>query len=574
MELSFAPRTAALEVPANLSVLRQVSAWLDSQAVDWSIPPEVLPRLDLCLNEVIANCVTHGGSGVVDGPLTLQLSMASSHDQTLVTLSIADSGRAFDPTSAAPKAIALNLADATPGGLGLVMMRQNANRLAYRRTGDRNHIDLLFQFDNGRPEFTSLFKRRGANPDRRSIDLGGNVKRSGTERRVRNIGWIPLFKDAPPQAVEAVLQGCEVLRVSAHTSLLLPSQSNRSVYIALSGTVVAHLGYLGRPQAPVTIPLGQCIGELSAIDGKPVSTLVMAMTEARVLRIPQEIFWGDLMTLNGVAENFRIVLSDRVRKSKEQALQAQRGQLEIEHLTKELQIARQLQISMVPLQRPLFGHRTDLDICGFMEPASAVGGDFFDAFFVREDHLFFCIADVSGHGIASALFMARAVGLIRVLAMGITEPHTLLSELNARLCDGNEANIFVTMFCGILDIPKRMLLYSNGGHCAPMLLHPGRSRMLPIPKGPLVGAFSGCRYSSMELVLGPEETLFCYTDGVTEAHNSKGEEFTEERCLQMLDGLLPLPSGDLLDHVRAQVADFTGTGLLEDDCTMLAIRLP
>ena len=574
MDISFAPRTAALEVPANLSVLRQVSAWLESQAIAWSIPPEVLPRLDLCLNEVIANCVTHGGPEVIEGPLALQLYMASTHDQTLVTLSVADSGRAFDPTSAAPKAQAVSLAEAIPGGLGLVMMRQNASRLAYRRSGGRNHMDLLFQFENGRPESTGLFKRRGANSERRSIDLGGNVERSGTERRVRNIGWIPLFKDAPPQAVEAVLQGCEVLRVSAHTSLLLPSQSNRSVYIALSGTVVAHLGYLGRPQAPVTIPLGQCIGELSAIDGKPVSTLVMAMTEARVLRIPQEIFWGDLMTLNGVAENFRIVLSDRVRKSKEQALQAQRGQLEIEHLTKELQIARQLQISMVPLQRPLFGHRTDLDICGFMEPASAVGGDFFDAFFVREDHLFFCIADVSGHGIASALFMARAVGLIRVLAMGITEPHTLLSELNARLCDGNEANIFVTMFCAILDIPKRMLLYSNGGHCAPMLLHPGRSRMLPIPKGPLVGAFPGCRYSSMELVLGPEETLFCYTDGVTEAHNSKGEEFTEERCLQMLDGLLPLPSGDLLDHVRAQVADFTGTGLLEDDCTMLAIRLP
>ena len=574
MDISFAPRTAALEVPANLSVLRQVSAWLESQAMAWSIPPVVLPRLDLCLNEVIANCVTHGGPEVVEGSLALQLSMASSHDQTLVTLSVADSGKAFDPTSAAPKTQALNLADATPGGLGLVMMRQNASRLAYRRNGGRNHMDLLFQFDNERPHSTGPFNRRGLDPERRRIDQGGNVKRSGIERRVRTIGWIPLFKDAPPQAVEAVLQACEVLRVSAHTSLLLPSQSNRSVYIALSGTVVAHLGYQGRPQAPVTIPLGQCIGELSAIDGKPVSTLVIAMTDARVLRIPQEIFWGDLMTLNGVAENFRIILSDRVRKSKEQALHAQRGQLEIEHLTKELQIARQLQISMVPLQRPLFGHRTDLDICGFMEPASAVGGDFFDAFFVRDDHLFFCIADVSGHGIASALFMARAVGLIRVLAMGITEPHTLLSELNARLCDGNEANIFVTMFCGILNIPKRTLLYSNGGHCAPMLLHPGRSRMLPIPKGPLVGAFAGCKYSSMKLVLGPEETLFCYTDGVTEAHNSKGEELTEERCLQMLDGLPPQASGDLLDHVRAQVADFTGTGLLEDDCTMLAIRLP
>jgi sigma-B regulation protein RsbU (phosphoserine phosphatase) len=229
---------------------------------------------------------------------------------------------------------------------------------------------------------------------------------------------------------------------------------------------------------------------------------------------------------------------------------------------------------MVPLQRPLFGHRSDIDICGFMEPASAVGGDFFDAFFVREHQLFFCIADVSGHGIASALFMARAMGLIRVLAMGNPQPHALLSELNARLGEGNEANIFVTMFCGVLDVPSRRLRYSNGGHCAPMILSPGRSRMLPIPKGPLVGAFPNCQYSSMDIVLAPDETLFCYTDGVTEAHDPQGEEFTEERCLETLDALPLQPAGDLLDQVRQLVADFTGTRVLEDDCTMLAIRLP
>jgi len=574
MDASFPTRTVTLEVPAQLSVLRQVSAWLESHAIAWRIPESIWPRLDLCVNEIIANCVTHGGPEVTGGPLTLHLAIASSHDQTLVTLSVADSGRAFDPTSAAPRARAASLADATPGGLGLIMMRDSASRLAYRRTNGRNHIDVLFQFDNPRPESTSQLQPRSAHAKRRRMDRGGTVQRSGMDRRMRDLSWIPLFKDAPPQALEAVLQNCPVLDIAAHTPLLVPGQANRSVYIALSGSVVAHLSYQHRPLVPVSILLGQCIGELSAIDGKPVSTLVVAMTDARVLRIPQEIFWGDLMTLNGIAENFRIILSDRVRKSKELALQAQRDHLEIEHLTKELQIARQLQISMVPLQRPLFGHRTDLDICGFMEPASAVGGDFFDAFFVREDQLFFCIADVSGHGIASALFMARAMGLIRVLAMGIMEPHTLLSELNARLCDGNDANLFVTMFCGIVDIPKRKITYSNGGHCAPMLLQPGRSRMLPIPAGPLVGAFAGCQYSSMEIRLDQGETLFCYTDGVTEAEDANEEDFTEQRCLHMLNGLQPMASGDLLDYVRAQVAEFSGTDILQDDCTMLAIRLP
>ena len=259
MEALFATRSVELEVPAQLSVLRRASAWLNSHATEWSIPETVIHRIDLCLNEVLANCVTHGG---------------------------------------------------------------------------------------------------------------------------------PSVTDAPPKALQAALQVCELLEVPANTPLLMPGQSNRNVYIALSGTVVAHLGYLSRLHAPLMIPLGQCIGELSAIDGKPVSTLVMATTEAQALCIPQAVFWGDLMILNGVAENFRGILSDRVRKSKEQALLAQRGQLEVEHLNKELQIARQLQISRVPLQRPLFGHRDDLDICGFMEPASAVDGDFFDAFLCGKTRCF------------------------------------------------------------------------------------------------------------------------------------------------------------------------------------------
>ena len=252
METLFPTRIIELEVPAQLSVLRGVSGWLNSHATEWNVPETLIPRIDLCLNEVVANCVTHGGTAVTDGPLTIELSMASSHDQTLVTLSIADSGRAFDPTSAAPKARALSLSDATPGGLGLVMMRDSASRLAYRRSAGRNHIDILFQFDHARSSSTGALARQD----------------SSAERRLENLSWVPLFKDAPPQALETVLQTCELLEVPADTPLLIPGQSNRNVYIALSGTVVAHLGYLGRLHAPLTIPLGQCIGELSAIDAR------------------------------------------------------------------------------------------------------------------------------------------------------------------------------------------------------------------------------------------------------------------------------------------------------------------
>ncbi len=106
---------------------------------------------------------------------------------------------------------------------------------------------------------------------------------------------------------------------------------------------------------------------------------------------------------------------------------------------------------MLPLQRPLFPGRTDIDVCGFMEPASKVGGDLFDAFFVDNRTLFVCVGDVSGHGIAAALFMVRVIGLLRILAMESTQPEKILETLNDRLCIGNDTNLFVTLFCGFLN---------------------------------------------------------------------------------------------------------------------------
>jgi sigma-B regulation protein RsbU (phosphoserine phosphatase) len=244
----------------------------------------------------------------------------------------------------------------------------------------------------------------------------------------------------------------------------------------------------------------------------------------------------------------------------------------LEHLQKELNLARQLQASMLPLQRPLFEGRMDLDICGFMEPASNVGGDLFDAFFTRENELFFCIGDVSGHGIASALFMARTVGLVRTLALGTPQPHILLGLLNDSLCQANDTNIFVTMFCGLLQVDTGVLTYSNGGHCPPMVVSKGIPHMLPLPKGPLIGAIPGARFLTLEANLEIGDTLFCYTDGVTEAENPQGQEFSEEKCQSIVAEQPLLPIDALLGRVRSSVATFTETSVLEDDCTMLALR--
>jgi sigma-B regulation protein RsbU (phosphoserine phosphatase) len=413
----------------------------------------------------------------------------------------------------------------------------------------------------------------------RGIDRRTRVDPVTSERRVnfrRSLGvaWVPLFRDADENAVATALNGCAVLTLESGHILLQPGENNETIYIVLTGTLAVYLDATLRPETAIAIAAGECCGELSAIDGRPVSAFIVAQTMSRVLKVPREVFWDQLMALPKVARNLQIMLSDRVRRSSETMLASQREQLELQHLRKELDVARRLQASMLPLQRPMFPERTDLDICGFMEPTARIGGDLFDAFPIGERHVFFCIGDVSGHGIPAALFMARTIGLLRVLATTTRKPDVLLGILNNSLCVGNDTDIFITLFCAYLDTHSGQLVYSNAGHCAPIVMTGSGTHHLPLPKGPLLGAFAGIRYHSMQTALEPGAMLFCFTDGITEARNELDIEFSEERCLGLLAESGDAPLEMVLDNIRSAVRTFTGTDILEDDCTMLALRRP
>lgn len=416
-------------------------------------------------------------------------------------------------------------------------------------------------------DFAKLVANDASNPAAR--------ERRGLERRSEDFRWIALFSDADAQELASALADCEVLALPAGKVLLRYGARNQNVFILLSGKLSVHLGPDAQPTPGIPIFPGECVGELSAIDAKPISALVLAATDARVLRLDGQMFWKRLIKLRGVAENLLTTLSERMRRSNTISLEMQRERLELKHLRKELDVARQLQASMLALQRPLFAGRTDIEACGFMEPASKVGGDLFDAFFVDNHTMFICVGDVSGHGIAAALFMVRVIGLLRNLAMSSMQPEKILETLNDRLCIGNDANLFVTVFCGFLDVRSGELVYSNAGHCAPMLCGANagcQAILLPVPKGILAGAASGRQYSSMRHQLQLGETLLCYTDGLTEAENAAGEPLSEQGCLDFLIGAKASPLPNLLDALYEQVVSHTGVQNPADDCTMLAVR--
>ena len=407
-------------------------------------------------------------------------------------------------------------------------------------------------------------RRRTARPDSDA---------AGPQRRSRGLGWIPLFKGADPAEVEDAIGDSAIVSLNPGEVLLEIGQSNQCVYVVLSGHLSAYLDRQTRPDRAISIDAGQVLGEMSVIDGKPVSAHVIADTNARVLRLSREHFWDRLMTLPGIASNLALTLTERVRRTNEIAFAALREQLTLEHLRKELEAARALQTSMVPLQKPMFPERGDIEVCGLMEPASSVGGDFFDAFLIDEDRLFFCVGDVSGHGIAAALFMARIVGLLPILVMNGSEPDLVLRALNKRLCAGNDTNLFVTIFCAVFDTRSGLLTYSNGGHCPPIIRpSAGSAQLLRLPKGPLIGAFEGAKFSSLAVQLEVGDTLLCYSDGITESIDAKGEEYSARRCMQTLERCGPLPLFETLRQVVCDAVEFCQSETFEDDCTLLALR--
>jgi sigma-B regulation protein RsbU (phosphoserine phosphatase) len=351
-----------------------------------------------------------------------------------------------------------------------------------------------------------------------------------------------------------------------------PGQTNETIHFLLSGQLAAQLDDPHSPDTGIQILPGESVGELSVIDGKPVSAYVIAHAESRVLDLPGPVFWSRVAPIPGVMRNLISALTVRMRRSNEAILTAQRRHLDLVHLRRELQVARQLQTSMIPVPGRLFPERRDVEIAGMMTPASEVGGDFFDAFFVDDRHLFLCVGDVSGHGIPAALFMARTMGLVRIAAMSTRAPDRLLQRINEQLCAGNDSNVFVTLFCAFLDVTRGRLVYSNAGHLAPIVAREQEASSLPLPRGPLVGVIPGARYEAKEGSLDEAATLVCFTDGVTEAYSAAGSEFSDERLRAVAAAHTGESVEHLLNAVQGELARFLGDTPPSDDCTLLAVR--
>ena len=244
-----------------------------------------------------------------------------------------------------------------------------------------------------------------------------------------------------------------------------------------------------------------------------------------------------------------------------------------ERMMSELEIAKAIQKAMLPKVFPPFADRSDLNIYGMVRPAKEIGGDLYD-FYVRHDKLFFCVGDVSGKGIPASLVMATIRSLFRSITAHVERAHEVLIQMNDTLAEQNEQNMFVTLFVGILDLKTGELSYCNAGHNAPLIIRGEKAEVHTMDVHPNlpVGIMPGFEFAEQKLQLAYGDTLFLYTDGLTEAENKRHEQFGEDRMEKGLHSCLALRPREIVDAMDAQVAAFVGDAEQSDDLTLMAVR--
>ena len=279
----------------------------------------------------------------------------------------------------------------------------------------------------------------------------------------------------------------------------------------------------------------------------------------------------DRETFDEIDESLLAGLSDHITVALERGRLIE-AYIEKERLEEGLKLAHDIQMSMLPKTFPPFPERRELDIFAAITPAKKVGGDFYDFFFLDEDRLCFAIGDVSGKGVPAALFMAVVKTLFKAIAGRVQNPSDILSTVNQEICRDNDSQMFTTLFCGILDTRTGEIKYSNGGHNPPYHLSRAGVQQVPKTGGRVLGLLEETSYGWGRLALGSSETIFLYTDGVTEAMDPAGQLFSERRVESILTQTKFASAREQIEHLTSQITLFAAGAEQSDDITALAIR--
>ena len=433
-------------------------------------------------------------------------------------------------------------------------------------TSDYGRFESVFNTvnaDSGYAPWTVGYQRETTNDEYRKIyrDIYENGLKQGTVVRTKG------------------LDGRE-----AHITSLIPIKNSEGSVTAIlcverpmEELALGRREYLGNVLlATVLIVIAACICLAVYIKRHFAKPIEKISTEAT--RFAKEPSAADKSELEGISQIREVVmLAESINKMEEDTLlnieELTRATAERERMSVELALAATIQENMLPNTFPPYPGRRDFEIFALMDAAKEVGGDFYDFYLLDNDRLVFLVADVSEKGIPAALFMMRAKMTIKNLAERGADVDVIFSEANKRLCDGNDAGMFVTAWLGIVDMRSGILSYVNAGHNPPLIRrNPGVFEYLRTRPNFILAGMEDAIYQKHEIQLLPGDELFLYTDGVTEASDADQALLGEMRLLEVLNSVPKENTEERCRTVRRAIDAFVGDAEQFDDITMLSLQ--
>ncbi len=247
--------------------------------------------------------------------------------------------------------------------------------------------------------------------------------------------------------------------------------------------------------------------------------------------------------------------------------------LERSRLQSELEVANVIQHSLLPVINESYPGREEIDVSAFMEAAKEVGGDFYDTFFVDKNHIAFVIGDVSGKGVPAALFMASSKIILQNCIRDIPDLSEAIGTANHVLCERNEADMFVTVWAGVLDLTTLELEYISAGHNPPVHISNGKAEFFKTKNGFVLAGMDGVKYKKYTVQLNRGDTVILYTDGIVEAETEKHELFGDDRLIACLDGKGGSSAASITELVKNSVNAFVDGNSQFDDMTLLCFKI-
>lgn len=438
---------------------------------------------------------------------------------------------------------------------------------SYKENDAESWKPLLYIFDCFAGEQGSAFsfgEKSGMNPDNR--ELFAEVAEAGKDQSKfiisngdfgYNMSALRPILSENGEVVCIIGVELPMKRIVGATKLFVI----RTMGITLLAIILIIICFVGYLYKSVVRPVNSIAGEVSRF-GKSKDRTEESVEILDKIRTNDEI--EVLAEQIGEMEDEQIAHVENIRKIT----------AEKERIGAELNVATQIQADMLPRIFPPFPERKEFGIFASMTPAKEVGGDFYDFFLTDDDHLALVMADVSGKGVPAALFMVIAKTLIKNQAMmDAASPAKVLSLVNEQLCEGNEAELFVTVWIAVLEISTGKGIAANAGHEHPVIRRVGGEyELVTYRHSPAVAVMEGTPFREHEFELHPGDSLFVYTDGVPEATDANGTLFGTERMLEALNQNPDATPQECLEHVKNAVDLFVGAAPQFDDLTMLGLH--